>query len=288
MAHYTAAVISKDLKDAEKLLERHCINNIDSEIIYSREELIKRGRREQEEFNKYFYSKYLIDKDKFKEKYKYYPEFINYVENIFPEQYKCNDEFLYNNIIQRIGASKIGCEGQVYMECNLDGKYARYSLEENNQHIYAFQNNDGSIRMDCRGLVKDLVINRKADRDERKALKEHWNRIVERNLEYNSSMPIDDETRKVEEAYHKQRDNEKRYFIDTYGDFENFLKYMTTVHTFAVVTPDGIWHENALRNSLGQITYSLYDEKEWIDNYYERFLKMYSEYYITFITFSEY
>ncbi|WP_394872899.1 hypothetical protein [Clostridium butyricum] len=44
MAHYTAAVISNDLKDVDKLLYPHGRYNIESETVCTRGDLIKRGK----------------------------------------------------------------------------------------------------------------------------------------------------------------------------------------------------------------------------------------------------
>ncbi|NME82069.1 hypothetical protein [Clostridium sp. SM-530-WT-3G] len=63
MAHYTVAVISKDLKDVENLLLPYAIYNLGDakEITYTRNEVVSRSRDKLEEFNKFIYSRYLID-----------------------------------------------------------------------------------------------------------------------------------------------------------------------------------------------------------------------------------
>lgn len=288
MAHYTAAVISKDLKDVERLLYPHGRYNIEGEIIYNRQELIERGRKELEDFNRYIYSNYLIDKDNFSGKNKYYPDFLNYVEKVFEEQYKCTDEELYAEILKSIYPVNLDHEGNVHLDYDPDRKYARYSLGNETKHIHAFRNSDGGMRMDYQGLIKDLIINRKAEIQERKSYEEYWKRITNWYPEEMYLKSIGIKRYEEEEAYFQERECKKQYLLDTYGDFENYLKHMVSVYTEAVVTPDGVWHENTLRNCLGEVSYAIGDNKEWIENYQDDFLKKYEECYITFIICTDY
>lgn len=62
------------------------------------------------------------------------------------------------------------------------------------------------------------------------------------------------------------------YFKDTYGDRETYAKVISDFSTFAVILPDGSWHEEGTMGWFGCSSATPDDTKSWGKNYKERFL----------------
>lgn len=295
MAHDIVAVISKNLKDVHKLLDLHWIYYpiedmfLDDmeRITYTREEVISRAKGKLEEFNKVFYSKYLMDKESFKKQYKYWPGFLEYVEKVFPEELKRSDDEIYEDIVRHQLSLKRKEDGSVSLDYNPDRKFARYSLPRTQGTLWDFKCPDRKIRRKTKGRVKDLMRERRPLKNERVNLQKYWDGVMKRPEDVKEIIELDGLTPDTSERY-KDCCNKRDALIGIYGDFENFLKYNNKVQSFAVITPDGKWHENVLRDWFGNVTHIIEGEKEWIDNYYERFIEPYGEYFITFVEVSEY
>lgn len=65
----------------------------------------------------------------------------------------------------------------------------------------------------------------------------------------------------------------KEYYLERYKDKEDYAKKLSSWTTYAVLTPDGIWHEPGQMGWWGISTASSNDEIDWDENYYERFIK---------------
>lgn len=63
------------------------------------------------------------------------------------------------------------------------------------------------------------------------------------------------------------------YYRDTYGTREVYAEAMSNFATFAVVTPDGDWHEKAQMGWFGLSDATARDELEWPRHYFDRFIK---------------
>ncbi|MDO5516048.1 MAG: hypothetical protein Q4F66_00740 [Clostridium sp.] len=289
MSHYTVAVISKDLKEVEKLLEPYGIYNLGGaeKITYTRDEVVSRYRNKLEEYNKLIYSKYLLDKEAFIEENKYHPRFLEYIEKGFLQDFKRSDDDIYEDIARHILSIIKEKDGSISLDYNPDGKYARYSIQKTPHTSWDFKTEDGSVRRNYKGRVKDLVSEREPLHKERTQLSDYWNRTVNNPEKQKEILELDD-VLPDEIEYYKMCCEKRDVMIDTYGDFESYLKYENMVQSFAVVTPDGKWHENAVRDWFGNVGDSIENPKEWVDNYYDRFIKPYRDYFITFIVFAEY
>ena len=150
MAHYTVAVISKDLKDVENLLLPYAIYNLGDakEITYTRNEVVSRSRDKLEEFNKFIYSRYLIDKEKFIIENKYYPGFLEYVEKGFTEDFKKSDTEIYEDIINHELSLERKIDGSISLDYNPDGKFTWYALEKTPYTLWDFKCEGGKIVRD--------------------------------------------------------------------------------------------------------------------------------------------
>lgn len=65
----------------------------------------------------------------------------------------------------------------------------------------------------------------------------------------------------------------KEYYLERYKNKENYAKRCTEWGTYAVVTPDGVWHEPGQMGWWGISTASPEDEAGWDEHFYERFIE---------------
>ena len=64
----------------------------------------------------------------------------------------------------------------------------------------------------------------------------------------------------------------EQYYLDYYGDRETYVRYMTQFSTYAVVTPDGEWHEKGRMGWFGASSETPDEARDWEEHYRERFL----------------
>ena len=65
----------------------------------------------------------------------------------------------------------------------------------------------------------------------------------------------------------------KERFKEKYGSAEKYAKTVSTFTTYAVVTPDGVWHAPGNVGWFGMSSETEDEWNDWVSNYYERFFK---------------
>lgn len=65
----------------------------------------------------------------------------------------------------------------------------------------------------------------------------------------------------------------KEYYLKKYGTSQNYAKEVSIFSTYAVVTPDGVWHSPGDVGWFGMSTETDDEWSEWVNNYYDRFFK---------------
>jgi len=78
----------------------------------------------------------------------------------------------------------------------------------------------------------------------------------------------------------EQRDGEDfflyykpEYYMEYYGDKETYARYTSQWSTFAVVTPDGEWHESGRMGWFGMSDTTANRHKDWHEHFMERFIR---------------
>jgi len=79
----------------------------------------------------------------------------------------------------------------------------------------------------------------------------------------------------------------KEYYLKFYGSLEDYIKMTETFHTYAVVTPDGMWYGLADMGYWGMDNSKPDTSREWKENWFENFIKPFMQlkenHYITII-----
>lgn len=65
----------------------------------------------------------------------------------------------------------------------------------------------------------------------------------------------------------------EEYYKDYYGTRENYAKICAQFSTYAVVTPDGVWHGKGDMGYWGLSSETPKEAQDWEDNYHERFIQ---------------
>lgn len=131
MSHFVVYVFGdKDGFDIEELLEPYYEGkDMDKYIEYTKEQAIAYTRKEIEDYkNGSIYQSYISDPEKYKAEHSDYPGHINYLENVFPEKLKWNDEECYNDIAGRYDEDMIDEDGNLYSTYNPESKWDWYEI----------------------------------------------------------------------------------------------------------------------------------------------------------------
>lgn len=76
----------------------------------------------------------------------------------------------------------------------------------------------------------------------------------------------------------------KEYYTDKYKDAEEYATCMSAFGTYAVITPDGEWHEKGSMGWWGISNEKPEEAMKWEKSFYDRFIKDENqEYYITIV-----
>ena len=65
------------------------------------------------------------------------------------------------------------------------------------------------------------------------------------------------------------------YYISSYGDEDTYVKYCSLPLAWAVVTPDGTWHEPGAVGWFGTDTATADTRRQWADKFHEKFVEPY-------------
>ena len=79
----------------------------------------------------------------------------------------------------------------------------------------------------------------------------------------------------------------KGYYLEYYEDVESYIKLSREFITYAVVTPDGLWHEKGKMGYWAISSETAKEAKEWTKSWYDKFVKPFiqlkEDHYITIV-----
>lgn len=144
-------------------------------------------------------------------------------------------------------------DGNPLSTYNPNSKWDWYSVGGRWDNLLKTKN--GEYVNEC--LVKDLDLT--PNKEEYDKAIRFWELVIEHQpLEEGEEMPFN--------LYKEE------YYVERYGTKENYAKKSAMFSTYAVLTPDGEWHEPGQMGWWGMSHASQEDEKLW-DEAYENFLK---------------
>lgn len=243
MSHFSLAIISPETADIDKIMEPF-YEGIDMEpyVAKTKRQLIKSARE-------YYQARY---EDCLKKEAEIMEDDKDYLPNLKRITQMTDDE-LYNFERERYDSECFDKEGNLISTYNPKSKYDWYEIGGRWHNLLELKEKDkngNSIKVN-QAKIKDVNF--------------------ESNLEaYNDAIAF-------WENYVEGKDPasvgfvlyQPEYYLNKYKTKESFAKSSSTFTTFAVITPDGEWHEEGEMMMFG---ISINEDDEWNANYKERFL----------------
>ena len=275
MSHFAVAVFTEpNGKTVEELLAPYD-ENIEYEpyIQYTKEQAIAKVRKEIEDYKNGTYAKYLADPEKYEAEHTN-KNHIDYLKNEFPKRLAWTDEECYQHEAQFYdyddGDSMIDEDGNLLSTYNPNSKWDWYVIggrfsgglkAKNGEHgeDSAFNANprvDGEFDS---ARVGDIDFS--MDMDEYNKAIRYWEVVVEK-------QPLKD-GEKEDDFCNWYRDG---YYEEYYRDKETYAKICASCNTYAVVTPDGTWHEKGSMGWWGTSSETGDESLDWDLHYKERFI----------------
>lgn len=178
-------------------------------------------------------------------------EAIDYARKYYRDyQHKSDDECY--------AAVAAGCEldddGNILSTYNPDSKWDWYQ-EGGRWSGMLKRKSDGELVNE--GRVGDLIFG--ISQDEYDYALRFWDVVVD----HKPAEPGEDF-----HTFYKEE-----YYREYYGDRETYARHCAQFSTFAVITPDGKWHEKGEMGWFGCSSETPEQAKDWEDHYEERFIK---------------
>ena len=178
-------------------------------------------------------------------------EAISYVRKNYSDFAKETDETCWKYLAE---SYKADSEGNLYDNSNPNGKWDWYEVGGRFENLLRLK--DGT-RADSAKL-KDIDFS--LDEEEYKKGLRVWDIIVEHEpLEPDKKMPFS--------LYNED------YYHERYGSRENYAKSCAMFYTYAVVTPNGIWHEPGKMGWFGVSNATPAQKAEWEKEFHKKFLE---------------
>lgn len=252
MSHYTVLVMSDSEADVEDLLAPFNENlEVERYVKATKEELIEGERKDIISYRDGNYAEFLGDIKGYKEKYGKNEGHIKYLEEDFPKRLANldNDDFLYQEAIKYYEEEDINEDGSVSSTYNPKSKWDWYV--EGGRWSGSLRLKDGS-KVDSAYASE---IDFSPDEEEAKRYARIWDLVVE------GFEPKNQDERDT------LRWNNKEYILNKFKTKGEYVKINSAFHTYAVLTPDGEWHEPGKMGWFGMSHATNEQEIEWYNNY---------------------
>ena len=178
-------------------------------------------------------------------------EAISYVREHYRGFEKETDEACWKCLAE---SYKADSDGNLYDDFNPNSKWDWYEVGGRFENLLRLK--DGKMTNSAK--LRDIDFS--LDEEEYKKGLRVWDIIVEHKpLEPDEKMPFS--------LYNGD------YYHERYGSRENYAKSCAMFYTYAVVTPNGIWHEPDRMGWFGVSNATPAQEAEWEREFYKKFLE---------------
>jgi hypothetical protein len=274
MSHYVVAVLTKehpDEADFYEILAKFDENiTVPRYVSLTKEQIIEKKKKEYQEYKEGLYADYLKDPEGYRAKCKNDAHMV-YISDTFPNVIlKMNDEEIYQNFIKDIPTKdEIEYDEQEYIDedgnltstYNPLSKWDWWSLGGRWSGELPLKNGKGADW----GKVSDVawgndIIPEEYIKEHPEVKSEYERLITEGGSWYNAE-----------------------YYKKTYPTIEQYIKNKVSFVPFAILMPDGIWYEKGRMGWFGMSSETFDEAIEWYENFYDKFIKDYQDYYVTLI-----
>lgn len=274
MSHFSVAVFTEpNGKTIDELLAPY-YEGIEMEpyIQYTRQQAIDAVRKEIKDYmESNMYKEYLKDPIKYKEECSKYGNNIHFDHiSTYHERLNWTDEQCYEKKKSWFDEDMIDEEGNLLSTYNPNSKWDWYSIggrfpgklkSKNGKHGEgsAFRSNPRINGEFDSARVGDIDFS--MDMDAYNRAIRYWEVVVEK-------QPLT-KYENEKDFFNYYRDS---FYEEYYRDKETYAKICASCNTYAVVTPDGKWHQKGEMGWFGASSETGEESLDWDLNYKERFL----------------
>lgn len=261
MSHFTVMVLSDGKKTVEELLEPYDENiEVDPYIARTKAQIIAEGKRRKENILKRLSEEH---KDEIK------PYTPSDWERKFLDA-KTDEDFYKADTYEDGTYDENGNELSTYNPKSkwdwyqIGGRWegllkAKSGVKMHSPGVFGSSKHANEPdRYDC-ALIKDLDFT--PDEEDIKQARRYWEVVVE------GSPLMPGENAKDFMSFYK-----KEYYVRRYKDKETYAKISSSFMTYAVVTPDGVWHEKGQMGWFGCSSETDDESLDWDLHFKERFI----------------
>jgi hypothetical protein len=277
MSHFTVAVFTEpNGKTVEELLEPYNENtSLPKYVEYTKEQLIEKGRKEITDYaTTGHYAEWKANPTEYENNCRNEVH-ITYLKNEFPKKLNWTDEEIYADQIKYYDEDQIGSNGEVYSTYNPLSKWDWYQTGGRYSGLLRLKNGCFGSRgkKSWTNVEEEIPDNRvdgakvrdiefSSDDEEYNKAKIKWELYVEGRTPDNE----------LEEAISKSQFYKSSYYTDRYKDKETYATICSQFITYAVITPDGKWHEKGETGWFGCSSETGDESLDWDLNYKKRFI----------------
>lgn len=257
MSHFSLAVILKDDESVylDDVLDKFDEGReVDKYIAYTKEEATNKAKERIK--GSFENAKKRLVEEKAKDEpdenwIKRFEEGIAYYE---PMVNTYTDEDYYNYIAEDCSEDMIDNEGNIYSTYNPDSKWDWWEIGGRWNGLITLKREketDPVVHTNV-AKIKDIDFNY-IDPEKRKYNEMLWEKVVEGKHQDNHELFT---------TYNKE------YFLNRYKTKENFAESVAKFRTYAILTPDGVWHEAGQIGLFGVSGATEDNEKAFDENYF--------------------
>lgn len=249
MSHYTVAVFTDDNTNLEDLLAPYDEKiEVDKYIKYSKEDIINIGRKNIKNLMK-LYIKYLSNKQEYRRKHLDNINHLRFIKKV-PEMNKWNSEKIYKYVIKQFPQESISSDGGVYSTYNPNSKWDWYQIGGRWKNLLIINDpeNESKTKHVNSAKIKDI----------------RWDLMIKES---------ENEYRKTDKEYFEKIYNTNESYRKKYKTLENIINSICSFNTYAVLTPDGKWHEPGPMGWWGISEASIKEINRFEEKYNETFIK---------------
>lgn len=257
MSHYSVLVFTDEDTCVEELLAPYDENiRVAPYILYTKEQLIAKEKKEIKDYKNGRYAEFLKDPEGYKERNKHNPGHLNYIENEFRKKLYWTNARIYKEAIRFYEPKDITEDGSVLSTYNPKSKWDWYVEGGRWSGLLKLKTPDeyGALTTDS-AYAKNIDFS--SDKEEYDNAIRFWELFVE------NAEPKTEEEKNIFSIYNKE------YYIKRYKSKEEYASRRAAFTTWAVVTPDGVWHEPGEMGWFGCHNASAEEERDFYENYYK-------------------
>jgi len=258
MSHYTVAIFTKDFdQDIDAMLAPYDESITEAPYVsQTKDDLIKRERDRMQLSFENRYAEWTKDKAGYEAKCRN-PEHIDYLRQL-PELMKRSDEELYAEAIKYYDEEDITADGGVLSTYNRNSKWDWYVVGGRWHGMLLLKEGATGDR------GEPAFMSEPSDNYDIAAVCD----IDFAAMEAEAAKTLIPYEKAIKEGFFKEE-----YMLQRFPTEEEYIKRGTAFHTYAVVTPDGIWHAPGDMGWWGMHSATADSEREWELNFHDRFIK---------------